>query len=64
MNEYENEPIRGLPGMLPPGEQIVWQGSPQWRALARGAFRTRLVMGYFALLAAWALVSAWSAHGT
>jgi len=64
VNEYENEPIRGLPGMLPPGEQIVWQGSPQWRALARGAFRTRLVMGYFALLAAWALVSAWSVHGT
>ncbi len=50
MTEYEHEPIPGLPGRLPPGERILWQGSPDWRALARTAFHTRLVAGYFALL--------------
>lgn len=62
MTEYENEPIPGLPGIPPPGERILWQGSPEWRALARTAFHTRLVTGYFAVLAAAALVSA-LAHG-
>ena len=60
MTEYENEPIPGLPGVPPPGESILWQGSPDWRALARTAFHTRLVAGYFALLAAWAFISALS----
>ena len=58
MSEYEHEPIPGLPGVPPPGERILWQGSPEWRALARSAFHTRLIAGYFALLAGWALVSA------
>lgn len=58
MSEYEHEPIPGLPGIPPPGERILWQGSPDWRALARTAFHTRLIAGYFALLTAWALVSA------
>ena len=62
MTEYEVEPIRGLPGHLPPGEEIVWQGAPDWRTLARGAFSTRLIAGYFALLALWALVNALTAH--
>lgn len=58
MIEYENEPIPGLPGIPPPGEQILWQGSPDWRVLARTAFHTRLVAAYFVLLTAWALLSA------
>ena len=60
MTEYENEPIRGLPGHLPDGEHIVWQGAPDWRMLARTAFSTRAVAVYFALLAAWALVAAFA----
>ena len=63
MSEYEIEPIRGLPGMLPPGEHIVWQGSPDWLTLARTAFSTRLVTIYFVLLTGWALESAWARHG-
>ena len=58
MTEYENEPIPGLPGIPPAGERILWQGSPDWRALARTAFYTRLVTGYFAVLTVWALISA------
>lgn len=62
MTEYEGEPIPGLPGLLPPGERILWQGSPEWRALARTAFHTRLIAGYFAALSALAL--AFSSAGT
>lgn len=57
MMEHEIEPVRGLPGHLPAGEAIVWQGAPEWRSLARRAFGTRLVAAYFALLALWALAS-------
>ncbi len=57
MSEYEIEPTPGLPGVLPEGEQILWQGSPDWRTLARTAFHTRLVAGYFVLLAGWAALN-------
>lgn len=65
MSEYEIEPIPGLPGIPPPGERILWQGSPDWRALARTAFHTRLIAGYFALLLGWAILAAASngVHG-
>ncbi|MEG3177846.1 photosynthetic complex putative assembly protein PuhB [Sphingomonas sp. RB3P16] len=58
MTEHDYEPIPGLPGLLPPGERIVWQGAPQWRALARSAYHTRLVTLYFGALAAWAVIAA------
>jgi Bacterial PH domain len=58
VTEYEIEPIPGLPGVPPAGEHILWQGSPDWRVLARTAFHTRLVAGYFALLLLWAVVDA------
>jgi hypothetical protein len=58
MIEYEHEPIPGLPGVPPAGERILWQGSPEWRMLARTAFHTRLIGGYFAALALVALVLA------
>lgn len=64
MTEYELEPIRGLPGVLPTGEDILWQGAPDWRTLARTAFGTRLVAGYFTLLTAWALAHALATHGS
>jgi hypothetical protein len=46
--EHEHEPQRGLPAPLPPGEHVVWQGSPEWRALAREAFHVRKLAVYFA----------------
>ncbi|UVO50828.1 PH domain-containing protein [Sphingomonas sp. SUN019] len=55
--EYEVEPIPGLPGHLPPGERILWQGSPDRRTLARTAFHTRLVAAYFLALAIVSAVS-------
>jgi Bacterial PH domain len=55
--EYENEPIKGLPGFLPKDESIVWQGSPDWRSMARGVFHTRLVAGWFVVVAMAAFVA-------
>ncbi|WP_310475007.1 photosynthetic complex putative assembly protein PuhB [Sandarakinorhabdus sp.] len=55
--EYEDEPIPGLPGRLPPGEEILWQGTPDWRGVARGVFHTRLVTVWFLIVAGFAFVS-------
>jgi hypothetical protein len=50
--EHEYEPQRGLPEVLPAGETLLWQGSPDWRALARGAFHVRKLAVYFSLMLA------------
>lgn len=47
------EPVPGLPEPLPPGETILWQGTPDWRVLARTAFHTRKIAIYFGVLALW-----------
>lgn len=57
MMEHEAEPIRGLPGELPEGERILWQGAPDWRVFVRSALFGRWIAGYFALLALWSLAS-------
>lgn len=58
MSEHEGEPIRGLPGQLPAGEHILWQGAPDWRVLSRTALKAHWVAGYFGLLALWGVGSA------
>ena len=55
--EYEDEPIPGLPGRLPPGEVIIWQGTPDWLGVARGVFHTRLVAVWFIFVASMAFVA-------
>ena len=55
MNEYDYEPVPGLPARLPEGETILWQGAPRWDTFARRAMRVRLVIGYFALLLVWGI---------
>lgn len=62
MSEYESEPVRGLPGHLPPGEHMIWQGSPAWRPLARRAFHTHLIAGYFAALIVWSGINIATGH--
>jgi hypothetical protein len=51
--EHEFEAQPGLPEPLPPGERLLWQGSPDWRVLAREAMHTRMLSVYFAVLLAW-----------
>lgn len=49
-HEYDFEPIRGLPGNLPEGEKILWQGSPDWATFAVHALHVRIVTLYFAAI--------------
>ncbi len=53
MSEHDFEAVRGLPGQLPAGERILWQGAPRWTLLAQRAFHIRAVGAYFAGMLAW-----------
>jgi hypothetical protein len=52
-DDFAFEPRRGLPGVLPPGERLLWQGAPNWRGLAVRSFHVRKIAAYFAFLALW-----------
>jgi hypothetical protein len=62
MSEHDFELVRGLPGVLPEGETILWQGEPRWFDLATEAFHIRAVAGYFAAMLIWRTAEA-VAHG-
>lgn len=51
-HEHEVEPQYGLPEKLPQNERILWQGSPDWKILARFCFHTHKLAAYFAALIA------------
>lgn len=51
MSEYDTEPVPGLPQNLPEGETLLWQGSPDAKAVARRVLHANGVAIYFALLA-------------
>ena len=46
-HEHEFEAQPGLPEPLPAGERMIWQGSPDWRAMARQVFHLRGLVLYF-----------------
>jgi hypothetical protein len=52
-DDFEFEPIRGLPALLPEGERLLWQGTPRWKSLAMRAYHVRKVAAYFSLLVLW-----------
>jgi hypothetical protein len=52
-DDFAFEPRRGLPGVLPPGERLLWQGTPNWRGLAVRSYHVRRIAAYFALLVLW-----------
>jgi Bacterial PH domain len=52
-DDFAFEPKRGLPGVPPPGERLLWQGTPNWRALAVRSYHVRKIAAYFALLVLW-----------
>ena len=57
MKEHDSEPVHGLPEPLPPGEHILWQGAPDWKALAVRAMHVRTLAIYFGILIAWRVVT-------
>jgi hypothetical protein len=56
-DDFEIEPVKGLPERPPEGEEILWQGRPSAFALARESLNLYWVAGYFGLLAVWRFVS-------
>lgn len=59
IGEYEFEPVHGLPEVLPSGETMLWQGSPEWTQLAIRAYHLRPVVVYFIALLVWRAVASW-----
>ena len=51
-HEHEFEPAFGLPEPLPKGEQILWQGAPDFKDMALRVFHVRKVAVYFAIMIA------------
>ena len=48
--EHEFEAALGLPEPLPAGETILWQGAPNWTAMAKQVFRMQWLAMYFAVI--------------
>ena len=68
--EHEIEPVPGLPGRLPDGEYIVWQGQPTFKTVMIRLLRARWIAVYFAIAALWSVAvglnnseSAWALFG-
>lgn len=58
--EHEFEAELGLPEKLPKGERILWQGSPDTKALLLRVFYFKILGIYFGLLLAYRLFSGYS----
>ena len=54
--------MSGLPRRMPKGERVLWQGSPDWRALARRVLHVRKLLVYLGLMLCWFVASS-LAHG-
>lgn len=61
---HELDPVPGLPEYLPDGERILWQGQPDWWSLCRRAFHIYLLIGYFAGLVVFSLITPGSETGS
>lgn len=57
-NDLDFEASCGLPEPLPAGERLLWQGAPEWRAMALRTFHLRKAALYFSVLLVWRVVSA------
>lgn len=57
-DDFDFEPIPGLPEALPAGETLLWQGRPEEVRLGREAFRMGWVALYFGLLGLWQVATA------
>jgi len=57
IREHEIEPLPGLPAVPPVGEVILWQGRPSSALVARHLLKIRWIVGYFLILASWAVLA-------
>jgi hypothetical protein len=51
--DFDYEPIPGLPEKLPEGEHILWSGVPDWKAFAMEVFHIRAIAFYAGLILVW-----------
>ncbi len=56
-DDFASEPVLGLPETPPEGEQILWQGRPDWWALSQESLSLKWVAGYFVFLAVWRFIA-------
>ena len=56
-DDFAVEPIKGLPGIPPEGEDILWQGRPNWWALSKDSLNLYWIFAYFMVLALWRTAS-------
>lgn len=56
-DDFAFEPVEGLPEAPPAGEEILWQGKPDWRRMAVEVFGLKWVAGYFVILFGWRTMS-------
>jgi hypothetical protein len=61
-DDFAFEHSHGLPEPLPKGEDMLWQGRPNAWRLAVESLAIKWVIGYFALLTVWRVVSALADH--
>ena len=61
--EHEFEAALGLPEPLPPGEVILWQGAPNWTAMAKHVFRLQWLAVYFAVIVVLQVLSVAGSEG-
>jgi hypothetical protein len=52
-DDFDFDAAPGLPTKLPKGEILLWQGAPDWRALAVRVFHVRKLALYFSVLLIW-----------
>lgn len=52
-DDFQFEPVHGLPEALPADEHILWQGAPDPMRLAVEAWKMHWIIGYFVVLAIW-----------
>jgi hypothetical protein len=61
--EHEFEAALGLPEPLPAGETILWQGAPNWVAMAKHVFRLQWLAVYFAVIVVLQVISVAGSEG-
>ena len=52
-DDFQTEPVRGLPEALPEGEHILWQGTPRVWSLAKQSLSLYWAGGWFLFIFAW-----------
>ena len=62
-DDFNFEPMPGLPSLPPTGEEVLWQGRPVSLRLAREAYGLTWIAGYFGIIVGWQATQGFSEAG-